>query len=110
MEVDDIPDFSACTSDNKHKSLKATHACNRKTQAAIVTMNSTLSDAFLVSIPKAIGKTYKLIHMKQPNTVFLHMFIWSFTKYGQTTTEDHKANRKRVVATWHPFDGFEPLA
>jgi hypothetical protein len=25
-EVDDAPDFSACTSDNEHKSLKATHA------------------------------------------------------------------------------------
>ncbi len=27
-EVDDVPDFSAFTSDNERKSLKATHACN----------------------------------------------------------------------------------
>jgi hypothetical protein len=31
MEVDDIPDFSARASNNKRKSLKATHACNQKT-------------------------------------------------------------------------------
>ncbi len=30
-EVDDVPDISACTSDNKPKSLKATHACNQQT-------------------------------------------------------------------------------
>jgi hypothetical protein len=73
-EVDDIPDFSACTSDNKRKSLKATHACDQKTRADIVTINLALFDVFLANLPKAICKTYKLIHMKQPNTVFLHMF------------------------------------
>jgi hypothetical protein len=31
MEVDDIPDFSVCTSDNEHKSLKTTHARDQKT-------------------------------------------------------------------------------
>jgi hypothetical protein len=30
-EVDDVPDFSACTSDNERKSFKATHAHNQKT-------------------------------------------------------------------------------
>jgi hypothetical protein len=30
-EVDDVPDFSACTSDNKRKSLKATHVRDQKT-------------------------------------------------------------------------------
>jgi hypothetical protein len=29
-EVDDVPDFSVCTSDNKLESLKATHARNQK--------------------------------------------------------------------------------
>jgi hypothetical protein len=73
-EVDDVPDFSACTSNNERKSLKAAHACNQKTQADIVTMNAALSDVFLANLPKAICETYKLIHMKQLNTVFLHMF------------------------------------
>jgi hypothetical protein len=91
-EVDDIPDFSACTSNNKWKSLKGTHACNQKTQADIVTMNLPLSDVFLGHLPKAICETYKPIHMKQPNTVFLHMFDWFITKYGRTTTNDCEEN------------------
>jgi hypothetical protein len=31
QEVDDVPDFSMCTSNNKHESLKATHARNQQT-------------------------------------------------------------------------------
>ncbi len=86
-EVDNIPDFSACTSDNERKSLKATHSHNQKTRVDIVTMNAALSDVFLANLPKTICETYKPIRMKQPNTVFLYMFDWFITKYGRTTTE-----------------------
>jgi hypothetical protein len=48
--------------------------------------------------------------MKQPNTVFLHMFDWFITKYGCTTTKNCKENWQRMAATWHPFKGFKPLA
>jgi len=54
--------------------------------------------------------TYEPIRMKQPNTVFLHMFDWFITKYGKTTTEDREENRQQMAADWHPADGFEPLA
>ena len=47
--------------------------------------------------------------MKQPNTVFLHMFNWFIEKYGRTATEDHEDNRQRIAADWHPSNGFEPL-
>jgi hypothetical protein len=73
-EVDNVPDFSSCTSDNERKSLKATHTRNQKTRADIVTMNAALSNVFLANLPKAICETYEPIRMKQPNTVFLHMF------------------------------------
>jgi hypothetical protein len=109
-EVDDVPDFSACTSNNEHESLKATHARDQKSRADIVTMNAALSDVFLVNLPKAIHETYEPICMKQLNTVFLHMFDWFITKYGRTTTKDCKENRQRMAATWHPSEGFEPLA
>ncbi len=91
-EVDDVPDFSVCTSDNQCESLKATHAHDQKTQADIVTMNASLSNVFLANLPKAIRETYKPIHMKQPNTVFLHMFDLFITKYGHNTTEDCEEN------------------
>ncbi len=44
-------------------------------------MNLALSDVFLTNLPKAIFETYKLIRMKQPNTVFVHMFDWFITNY-----------------------------
>jgi hypothetical protein len=110
VEVDAIPDFSACTTDNKHETLKATNACDRKTRADIDTMNAALSDVFLANLSKAICKTYEPIRMKQPNTVFLHMFDLFITKYGKTTAEDRKDNRQRMAADWHPSNGFEPLA
>jgi hypothetical protein len=109
-EVDDVPDFSACTSDNKHESLKATHAHNQKTRADIVTMNAALSNVFLANLPKTICETYEPIRMKQPNTVFLHMFDWFITKYRRTTTKDHNENWQRMAATWHPSKSFKPLA
>jgi hypothetical protein len=48
--------------------------------------------------------------MKQPNTVFLHMFNWFITKYGRTTSKDCKENRQTIAATWHPSKDFKPLA
>ncbi len=47
--------------------------------------------------------------MKDPNTVFLHMFDWFIEGYGKTTSEDREANRQRMAAEWHPSKGFEPL-
>jgi hypothetical protein len=55
-------------------------------------MNAALSDIFLANLPKAIRKTYDPICMKQPNTVFLHMFDWFINKYGKTTTKDCEEN------------------
>ena len=89
-EVDSILDFSACNSDNEHETLKATNSLNRKTRADIVTMNA--ANVFLANLPKAIRETHEPICMKQPNTVFLHMFDWFITKYGKTTTKDREEN------------------
>ena len=49
-------------------------------------MNAALSDVFLANLLKAIRETYEPIRMKQPNTVFLHMFDWFIMKYGKITT------------------------
>jgi hypothetical protein len=78
-EVDAVLDYSACNSDNERETLKATNARDRKTRADIITMNTALSDVFLANLPKAIRETYKPIHIKQPNTVFLQMFDWFIT-------------------------------
>jgi hypothetical protein len=109
-EVDAVLDFSGCTTNNKHEILKSTHALARKRRADIITMNAVLLDVFLAQLPKLIRKTYEPICMKQPNTVFLHMFDWFIGKYGKMRTKDGKENQQWVAADWHPSDGFEPLA
>jgi hypothetical protein len=63
-EVDAVPDFSGCTTNNARETLKSTHALARKTRAHIVTMNAALLDVFLSQPPKSIRKTYKPIRMK----------------------------------------------
>jgi hypothetical protein len=108
-EVNAVPDFSACNTDNEHETLKSTHALARKTRTDIITMNAALSNIFLENLPKSILETYKPIRMKQPNNVFLHMFDWFIAKYGKMMTKDCKENCKRITADWHPADGFEPL-
>jgi hypothetical protein len=109
-EVDAVPNFSGCTTNNERETVKSTHALARKTHADIVTMNAALFYVFLTQLPKLIRETYEPIRMKQPNTVFLHMFDWFIGKYGKTTTKDRKENRQRMAADWHPSDGVEPLA
>ncbi len=37
------------------------------------------------------------------------MFMWFVNHYGKTTAEDCKANFQRMVANWHPADGFDTL-
>jgi hypothetical protein len=91
-EVDAVPDLSTCTSDNERKTLKATNACDQKIRADIITINATLSNILPANLPKAIHKTYESICMKQPNSVFLHMFDWFINKYGKMTTKDCKEN------------------
>jgi hypothetical protein len=73
-------------------------------------MNSALANVFLANLPKENCKTYKPIRMKNPNTIFLHMFEWFIKNYGKTTTKDRKANQQRMAAEWHLTNGFEPLA
>jgi hypothetical protein len=101
-EVDSVPDFSACNSDNGRETLTASNARDPKTRADIVTMNAALSVVFLANLTKAIRERYQPIRMKQPNTVFLHMFNWLITKYGKTMTKDREENRQRMAADWHP--------
>ena len=60
-KVDAIPDFTISTSDNKRKSLKATHTRDQKARADIVTMNLALANVLLANLPKAIREMYEPI-------------------------------------------------
>jgi hypothetical protein len=102
VEVDAVPNFATCQTDNECKTLKATHARDHKPRSDIVTTNAALLDIFLANLPKAIYKTYKPICTKEPNTVFLHMFDWFIAKYNKMTIEDHEENQKQMAPDWHP--------
>jgi hypothetical protein len=92
VEVDAVPNFATCQTDNERKTIKATHTRGQKKRSNIGTINSALFDVFLANLPKAIHKMYLPICMKEPNTVFQCMFDWFIVKYSKTTTEDHKEN------------------
>jgi hypothetical protein len=94
IEIDAVPNFAACQTDNNCETLKATHAHIQKPRSDIVTKNAAHSNVFLANLTKAIRKTHKPICMKEPNKVFLHMFDWFISKYGKTTTKDSKENQQ----------------
>jgi hypothetical protein len=48
--VPDVPNYTACTNDNKRTTVKATHAIDKKTREDIVTMNTALADIFLEAL------------------------------------------------------------
>jgi hypothetical protein len=75
-EVEEVPDFKNCTDNNQRETLKSMHGLAKKTRADIVTMNAAFSDVFLANLSKLICNGFGPIHMKLPNTVFLHMFDW----------------------------------
>jgi hypothetical protein len=56
-EVDAVPEFSGCTTDNERETLKSTHALACKTRVDIVTMNAVLLDVFLAQLLKSIHET-----------------------------------------------------
>jgi hypothetical protein len=92
IEVDAVPNFATCQTDNKCKTLKATYTHDQKLRLDTITMNDAFTDIFLEILPKSIRKTYEPIRMKEPNTVLPHMFNWFIVKCGKRMTKDHKEN------------------
>ncbi len=51
--IDEVPNFTACTNDNKHAAAKKLHAVLLKMHNNIVNMNATLINTLLSLIPMA---------------------------------------------------------
>jgi hypothetical protein len=107
--VPDVPDFSTCTEENKRATARATHALAKKTQADIITMNIALADIFLECLSSQVRASFQQQCLREPNLVFIHMFLWFVNHYEKTTSEDCKANRQCMAADWHPFNEFDHL-
>jgi hypothetical protein len=108
-EVPDVPDYTACVDDNNWATVHATHAGDKKMQADIITMNTALADVFLEAMSSQVRTSFQQRHLREPNIVFINLFLWFVNQYGMTTAEDCKANRQRMAANWHPANGFDAL-
>ena len=108
-DVDEVPDFSACTTDNDRAGAKITHAILLKMCNDVVNMNAALINTLLSLIPSAFKLLYELERMMDPNAVFRQCFNWFVAKYGRTSAEDRKTNRTAMATDWHPSMGFEVL-
>ena len=108
-DVDEVPDFRACNTDNDRAAAKITHAILLKTRNDVVNMNAALIDTLLSLIPSAFKLLYEQERMMDPNAVFRQCFNWFVAKYGRTSAEDRETNRTAMAADWHPSMGFEVL-
>jgi hypothetical protein len=91
--VPDVPDYTECTNDNKHATVKATHTINKKTRADIATINTALANVFLKALSLQVHASFLQRHLCKPSIAFVDMSMWFVNHYGKTTPEDCKTNR-----------------
>ncbi len=104
-----MPNYTACVDDNDPATVRETHTQNKKTQADIVTMNSALADIFLEAMSSQVRASFLQRCLREPNIVFINLFLWFVNQYGKTTAKDREANRQRMAANRHPTNGFNTL-
>ena len=73
-DVDEVPDFSACTTNNDRAGAKITHAILLKTCNDAVNMNAALIDTLLSLISSAFKILYEQELIMNPNAVFCQCF------------------------------------
>jgi hypothetical protein len=104
--VANVPNYTACTNDNKHATVEATHALDKKTRANIIMINTALANVFLDNLLSPVGASFQQQCLCKPNIVFIHMFVWFV---DHVTAEDCEANRQCMAVDWHPANGFDAL-
>jgi hypothetical protein len=105
----DVPDYTECMNNNERATVKATHAIDKKIQADIVTMDTALTSIFLETLSSQVRTSFLQQCLCKPNIIFVNMFVWFVNHYKKTTAEDRKTNCRRMVADWHPANGFDTL-
>jgi hypothetical protein len=68
--VNKVPNFTACTNNNKQIATKILHLILLKMHYDVVNMNAALIDTLLSLIPTAIKLLYEQVRMIDPNAVF----------------------------------------
>ncbi len=107
--VPDVPNCIACIDNNSRAMFFATHVRDKKMQADIVTMNTALADIFLEAMLSQVHASFQQWCLREPNILFVDLFLWFVNQYSKTTAGYCEANRQRMAADWHPADGFDAL-
>jgi hypothetical protein len=68
--VDEVPNFTACTNDNKHAATKILHTILLKMCNNVVNMNAVFINTLLSLIPMEFKLLYKQEKMMNHNAVF----------------------------------------
>jgi hypothetical protein len=95
-DVDEVPDFRECATDNDRAAAKITHPIPLKTRNDVVNMNIALINTLLCLIPSAFKLLYKQERMMDLNAVFRQCFNWFGAKYGRTSAKD----RETYLTAW----------
>jgi hypothetical protein len=73
--VDEVPNLTACTNDNKRTAAKISHTFQLKMQNNVINMNAALIKTLLSLILMAIKLLHKQEQMMNPNSVFRQCLI-----------------------------------
>jgi hypothetical protein len=80
--VPDVPDYTECTINIEHATVKATHAVDKKTWTDIITMNTTLANVFLKALSLQVRASFLQWRLCKPNILFIDMFAWFVEMHG----------------------------
>ncbi len=73
-------------------------------------MNAALVKCWLRLLPLHIRNFYTQNQMvMNPNATFLEVFEYFLEQYAKSSKIEHQKNREKVLANWHPNDGFDAL-
>jgi hypothetical protein len=56
--VPDVPNYTACTNNNKCATVKVTHTIDKKMRADIITMNTALANVFLEALSLQVSASF----------------------------------------------------
>jgi hypothetical protein len=79
--VTDVPGYTECMNNNKHTTVKAVHAINKKTWADIVTMNKSPANVFLKALSLQVRPSFLQRRLCKLNIIFANMFVWFVDHY-----------------------------
>jgi hypothetical protein len=108
-KVPNVPNYTVCINNNGRATVHATHTRDKKTQADIVMMNSALANVFLEAMLSQVCASSQQRRLREPNIIFVDLFLWFVNQYGKTTAKGREANWQRMAANWHPANRFNTL-